>query len=170
MAQAKAKGFVVESMPVATMETVIITPLGQETVKSLQDLAKSGLKVGLGAAPQVAAGVAAKDVLGKAGLWDAVRKNVTMNALNVVELANSVKLEGLDAAIVWDATAHLVEGEVRVVPIEAKYTYKTQIPLGTLKFSRHADQAQLFMELVASAEGQDIFKQHGYGAIAVRPA
>ncbi|MBM3500695.1 MAG: molybdate ABC transporter substrate-binding protein [Armatimonadetes bacterium] len=170
MDQAKAKDFIVEAVPVATMETVIITPLGDETVKSLADLGKSGLKVGLGAAPQTAAGVAAKAVLEKAGSWEAVESNVTMNALNVVELANSVKLEGLDAAIVWDATAHLVKGEVRVVPIDRKYAYKTQIPLGTLKFSRHPDQAQLFMELVESAEGQDIFKKHGYGPIAVRHA
>jgi len=170
MDQAKGKGFVVESMAVATMETVIITPVGQEKVKSLADLAKPGLKLGLGAAPQTAAGVAAKSILGKAGLWAAAQKNVTMNALNVVELANAVKLGSLDAAVVWDATAHLVQGEVRVVPVEAKYSYKTQIPLGTLKFSQHANEAQIFLELVASAEGQDIFKRHGYGAIAVRPA
>jgi molybdate transport system substrate-binding protein len=166
MDQARQKGFIVESVPVATMETVIITPLDKGDVKSLSDLAKPGLKVGLGAAPQTAVGVAAKKVLEKAGLWDAVSKNVIMNALNVVELANSCKLGGLDAAIVWDATAHLAKDEVRVVKIDPRISYKTTIPLGTLKFSRHPDKAQLFVNLVQSAEGADIFKKHGYGVAA----
>jgi molybdate transport system substrate-binding protein len=166
MDQAKQKGFVVESVPVAKMKTVIITPPGQEEIKSLQDLGKTGLKLGLGAAPQTAVGVAAQRVLEKAGLWEIVKPNVTMNALNVVELADSIKLGALDAAIVWDATAHLVQGDVRVVEIDPKYAHTTTIPFGTLKFSRHPDKAQLFLDLAAGAEGATVFAKHGYGAIS----
>ncbi|MGQ9730548.1 MAG: molybdate ABC transporter substrate-binding protein [Candidatus Zipacnadales bacterium] len=163
MDQAQKRGFIVEQRPIATMETVIITPKkDRETVKTLQDLAKPGLKVGLGAMPQVAVGIAAKRVLSKAGLWEAVQKNVTMNALNVIELANSVKLDGLDAAIVWNATARLVENDVNIIPIDPQYTYRSIISLGTLKFSRHSAQAQLFLNFVSSAEGQEIFRKHGY--------
>jgi len=164
--QAKQKGFIKNTRPVATMETVIITPKGEEEVNALQDLARPGLKVGLGSYPEVAVGVAAKKVLDKAGLWDAVHKNMTMGALNVVELANSAKLGAIDAAIAWDATAHLVNDDVRVVKIDPKYTYKTTVLLGTLNFTRHPDQAQLFMDLVGSAEGKAIFAKHGYGPVS----
>lgn len=166
MDQAKAKGFLVNAQPAATMTTVIVTPKGKQDVQSLQDLAKPGLKVGLGSYPEVAVGVAAKKVLDKAGLWEAVQKNVTVGALNVVELANSVKIGALDAAIVWDATAHLVKDDVRIVQIDPKYSYKTTVLLGTLKFTRHPDKAQSFMDLVCSREGADIFRKHGYGTVA----
>lgn len=166
MDQAKKKGFIVESVPIATMETVIVTAPNDNRVNSLQDLAKPGLKVGLGAIPQVAIGLAAKKVLVKAGLWEAVLANVTMNVLNVVELVNSIALGGIDAAIVWDATAELARDKVRIVPIDPKYTYQTQIILGTLRFSQHPDQAQLFVNLARSAEAQQIFRRHGYGTIA----
>lgn len=167
MEQARKKGFVVESRPVATMETVIITPLKQQRpVKSLADLAQPGIKVGLGANPQVAVGIAAKKVLDKAGMWQAVSKNVTMNAMNVVELANACKLDALDAAIVWDATAHMVKDSVQVIKIDPKYSYRTTIPLGALKFSGHPDQAQKLLDLVSGFEGQAVFKKHGYGPVA----
>lgn len=166
MDQAIESGFIVEHRPVATMQTVIITPLEDEHgINSLEDLAKPGVKVGLGAVPQVAVGVAAKKTLDKAGLWDSVQKNVKMNVLNVVELADAVKLGGIDAAIVWDATAYLVKDDVRTVPIDPKYAYQTTIPFGALKFSKHPDKAQLFLELAASAEGTEIFEAHGYGPV-----
>jgi molybdate transport system substrate-binding protein len=167
MDQAKKKGFIVEERPIAAMETVIITPLKpKRPVRTLADLGEPGLKVGLGADPQVAVGIAARKVLDKAGLWGAVKPNVTMNAMNVVELANACKLDALDAAIVWDATAHLVKGEVQVIPIDPKVSYRTTIPFGTLKFSRHADKAQLFLDLVSGIEGQEVFKKHGYDMLS----
>jgi molybdate transport system substrate-binding protein len=167
MEQAVRKGFIIEHRPVATMETVIITPLHQKVaVASLSDLAKPGVKVGLGADPQVAVGAAARKVLTKAGLWDAVSKNVTMNALNVVELANACKLDALDAAIVWDATAHLVAGQVKVIRIDPKHSFRATVPLGSLKVSRHPDRAQLFLDLVSGIEGQEVFRKHGYGVAA----
>ncbi len=166
MEQARKKGFVVESRPVATMETVIITPLKQKRpIKTLADLAQPGIKIGLGANPQVAIGIAAKKVLDKAGLWDAVSKNVTMNAMNVVELGNACKLDALDAAIVWDATANMVKESVQIIRIDPKYSYRTTIPLGALKFSRHPDKAQKFLDLASGFEGQAVFKKHGYGPV-----
>ncbi len=164
--QAAQKGFVVEKRAVATMQTVIITPAKQrQPVTTLADLAKPGVRVGLGANPQVAVGVAARKVLEKAGLWEAVGKNVTTNAMNVVELVNACQLGTLDAAIVWDAAACLGKDKVKVIKIDPKYTYRTTILLGALNFSRHPDKAQQFIDLVSGFEGQAVFKKHGYGPV-----
>ncbi len=167
MDQADERGFVTQQYAVAAMETVIITPLDDKHgIESIADLAKPGIRVGMGEAPQVACGVAAEKALEKAGIKDAVLENVTQKALNVVELANSVQLGAIDAAIVWDATAFLVRDDVRVVRIDPEHTTRTVIPFGSLTYSRHPDKAQLFLELVSSAEGQEIFESHGYGEYA----
>ena len=162
--QARERGFIRDQRVVAEMSTMIIAQRGNpRNIRSLRDLARPGLRVGLGDPEAVAAGRAAVETLDKAGVRVAVQRNVVMTALNVIELGNAVKLRHLDGAIVWDATAALFGDQVAAVSIPAAQRVDCPIPVATLTFSEHPREAAQFVAFLASEEGARVFRKHGYG-------
>lgn len=162
--QAQERGFIETSRVVAQMATVVIVQKGNpKRIAGLKDLTRQGLRIGLGDPKAVAAGRAATETLVKAGILKQVEPNVVMGALNVVELGIGVKLRHLDAAIVWDATAHLFRDDVEILTLPDEWRVDTPIPVAVLKFSAHPDDAKRFMEFLASDEAAKIFLKHGYG-------
>jgi len=151
---------------VATMTTVIIVQPGNpKKIKTLQDLAKPGVRLGLGDPEAVAIGRAARECLVKAGVWEKAKANIIMSAQNVSELSNAVKMKHLDAAIVWDATAALYNSkEMVAIAIPAKHTVCSPVPVGALKFTKHSRETQQYLDFLASPEGTRIFVKHGFGA------
>ena len=151
---------------VATMTTVLIVQAGNpKKIKGVQDLAKRGIRLGLGDPQAVAIGRAARECLVKAGVWKGAQKNLVMSAQNVSELSNAVKLKQLDAAIVWDATAAMYgPKEIVTIPIPAKYAVCSPVPAGALKFTKNPRQAQAFINFLASPEATRVFVAHGFGA------
>ena len=163
MKQATDRRIITKSKPVAQMTTVIIAQPGNpKKIASLSDMAKPGMRVGLGDATAIAIGRVSRTVLDKAKLRKQVEKNVVMSCMNVVELGNAVKLGHLDAAIVWDGTAALYKGYVTTVAIPAKYSQTSTIPVGVLKYSKHPKEAAQFMDFLASKEAAPVFEKHGY--------
>jgi len=162
--QAKERGFIETSKVVAQMSTVLIVQKGNpKNIKGLRDLTRRGMRVGLGDAKAVAVGRAATEALVKAGLLKQVDKNVVTRALNVVELGIGVKLKHLDAAIVWDATAHLFKGDVEMIEIPEEWRVDCPIPVGVLNFSSHQREAVRYVDFLATEEAQKVFVKHGYG-------
>jgi molybdate transport system substrate-binding protein len=150
---------------VATMTTVIITQPGNpKHIRTLADLAKPGLRLGLGDPEVVACGRAAKQALVNAGVWDKAEKNMVMGAQTVSELSNAVRLGNLDAAIVWNATAALYSArDLAIVPIPEDHAVTSAIPVGVVAASKQARPAQQFVDFLAGAEGRRIFQKHGFG-------
>ena len=162
--QARERGFIEDSRVVAQMSTVVIVQKGNpKRIGGLRDLTRSGLRVGLGDPEAVAVGRAANQTLVKAGILKGVEKNVEMRALNVVELGIGVKLRHLDAAFVWDATAHLFTGDVEMVEIPDEWRVDCPIPVAVLNLSSHQREAERFMNFLATEEAQQVFVRHGYG-------
>lgn len=163
MQQAVDRGLISKYRPVAQMSTVVIAQHGNpKKIAGLKDLARPGLRVGLGDAKAIAIGRAARMVLEGAKLRDRVEKNVCMCCMNVVELGNAVKLGHLDAAIVWDGTAALYGEAITTIPIPAAYRETSTIPVGVLRVSKHPREAAQFMDFLASKEAAPIFRRHGY--------
>ncbi len=150
---------------VATMTTTLLVPTNNpKQIKTVQDLAKPGVQLGLGDVQAVAAGRAAKEVLTKAGVWDQASKNIVTTGQNVTELSNLVKLGQLDATIVWNTTGALyTKRELTALTIPAKYAVVVPVPAGVVTFSTHAKEAQRYLDFLASKEGKAIFLKHGFG-------
>ena len=163
--QAEERGMLAKSRIVAQMSTVVLVQKGNpKKINSLRDLTRPGLRVGIGDPEAVAVGRAANESLVKAGILKAVKQNIATQALNVVELGIGVKLRHLDAAIVWDATAHLFKNDTQQIDIPAKWRADAPIPVGVLKFSKKPREAEAFMNFLASEEAKKVFLAHGYGA------
>ncbi|MCD4784741.1 MAG: molybdate ABC transporter substrate-binding protein [Candidatus Eremiobacteraeota bacterium] len=164
MKQAVKRGFIKKYKKVGFWQTVIITPRNNsKKIKTLFDLAKPGMKVGLGDEKGVAVGKASCYVLKKAGIYDKVKKNQVMACLTVNELGVGVELGHLDAAIVWTSTASLLGKKCRIFLIPEKYSKTTEVPMGILTFAKNPRLAEKFLEfVVTSKEAKRVFRQNGY--------
>ena len=150
------------------MTTVIITQPGNpKGIRPLQDLAKPGVRLGLGDPKVVACGRAGQEALAKAKAWEGAKKNLVMSAQNVSELSNAVRLGTLDAAIVWNATAAMyTTHDLTAVTVPGKLAVTSSIPVGVVAASRQGKSAQQFVDFLAGKEGRRIFLKHGFGVPA----
>jgi molybdate transport system substrate-binding protein len=160
--QAKDRGFITDSKLVGQLVPTIMVQKGNpKGIKSLEDLAKPGLKVGIGEPDAVAVGRCALAMLKQAGLEQKVEPNVKVRVANVIELGNDIKLQSLDAAIVWTITAAQFPKDADTVEIPANLRKPSTVPVGLLSFSKAPDKARKVVDFMASEQGQEILKEHG---------
>jgi molybdate transport system substrate-binding protein len=126
-------------------------------VRTLGDLASNELKVVM-AAEEVPAGRYAKHVLDQAG----VRVRPVSREDNVKAVVTKVSLGEADAGIVYVTDVTAGGGKVEGVDIPQDQNVVATYPIATVKASRAQDQAQAFLDLVLSAEGQRVLEQHGF--------
>ncbi len=138
-------------------------------IATLQDLAKSGLKIVLAAAA-VPAGQYAVDFLDKASADAAfgasykpnVLKNVVSYENDVESVVSKVALGEADAGIVYttDALANIDKlGQINIpTNLQTLATY----PIAPIKGSKNAATAQQFVDYVLSAAGQQVLSSFGF--------
>ncbi len=150
---------------------VLIVPKDDPAnVETLQDLAKTGLKLIL-AAKDVPVGQYSLDFLDKAAadaafgaaFKDDVLANVVSYEDNVRSVLTKVALGEGDAGIVYTSD---ISGDAAkdVVSIEIPDALNTiaQYPIGAVKDSANAAVAEAFIAYVLSADGQAILESYGF--------
>lgn len=165
--QAYKKGYIIDYNPkkdiAAYFIPVIITPKGNpKHIKTIEDFAKPGIRVGLGDSEACAIGIWHEKIFKKAGIYEKVKKNATMFAKCIPELGNACQLKAIDATIVWSPTAVLYLKDIEIIPIEPKYGGLIPLPVGILKFTKHYNEAKLLKNFILSNEGKKIFHSHAY--------
>lgn len=169
MDQAQERGYITDQKPVGYFEPVLLVQKGNpKGIKSVADLARSGVRVGLGEPGAAAVGVAAEALLKKANLLEQVKKNVVYRAGNVPELGNAVKLKSLDVAIVWNVTAAQLTKDCDSFKIERSLYEPSLVPMGLLKYTEHQPEAQAFLTFLAGPEGQKIVAASGMSPAAAQ--
>jgi molybdate transport system substrate-binding protein len=126
-------------------------------VRTLDDLASSDLKVVL-AAPDVPAGKYAAQVLERAGV---TVKPVSQED-NVKSVVTKVSLGEADAGIVYVTDVTAGGDRVEGVEIPTEQNVTASYPIATVTASEAQDEARAFVDLVRSAEGQQVLKRHGF--------
>jgi len=135
-------------------------------IRSLNDLARPGVTVGLAKPAAVCLGDVAEQILSSAGLLDAVRKNVLTYAASCEQTQQLVQLGEVDAIIGWDSFKAWAPDRIDLVPIPEKYLRVRNVPAAVSPFSKQQKAAIQFIEFLTSKQGQAIFAKHGY---AVKP-
>jgi molybdate transport system substrate-binding protein len=126
-------------------------------VKGLDDLASPDLKVVL-AAEEVPAGKYAKQILDKAG----VSVTPVSQEDNVKAVVTKVSLGEADAGIVYVTDVTAGGDKVEGVEVPDDQNVMATYPIATVKASKAQDKAQAFMDLVLSADGQQVLKEFGF--------
>jgi molybdate transport system substrate-binding protein len=154
----KVKDLVVTPQNFASNQLAIVVEKGNpKDVKGLEDLARPDLKVVL-AAEEVPAGKYAKQVLDQAG----VSVTPVSQEDNVKAVVTKVSLGEADAGIVYVTDVTAGGNKVEGVDIPKDQNVTATYPIATVKASKAQDKAQAFMDLVLSAEGQQVLKQYGF--------
>ncbi|MDG6258022.1 MAG: molybdate ABC transporter substrate-binding protein [Methanomicrobiaceae archaeon] len=156
-----AKGFVDKTEKVVYHVMAMVVPKGNPAgIQTLEDLTKPGVRVAIGEPTGPAVGQAAKKMLEKDGMWEAVEANCVVKSGTVNELLVYVSMNQADAAIIWEDLYNEEAMDLIDIPLEEGFV--KVVPIGTLTFSENPENAEKFIRFVASDEGLAIFEKHGF--------
>ena len=158
---ADEKGFISSSEEtIYHVLAIAVAPDNPKDITTLADLTNDGVRVAIGEPTGPAVGSAAKKMLDKAGYWEDIQDNIVVQSGTVNELLVYMNMDQADAAIIWEDL--LDNSDLVQVDIPIDEGFIKVIPIGTLSFSEHPDDAQAFADFVSSDEGKAIFVKHGF--------
>jgi molybdate transport system substrate-binding protein len=136
---------------------IAVAPGNPARITSLQDLANPKLKVVM-AAPQVPAGKYSQQLLVKAGV---TVKPVSLED-SVKGVVTKVSLGEADAGIVYVTDISAAAGKVEGIDIPNAANIIATYPIAVVKATRSTQDAQAFVDLVMSGQGQAVLKSFGF--------
>ncbi|HEX41496.1 MAG TPA: molybdate ABC transporter substrate-binding protein [Phycisphaerales bacterium] len=161
---AENAGFVLSRRSVAYWVPVILVRKGNpKAIRSLRDLLKDDVRVGLGDPNACAIGRTAQQLLEKSGIaWADVEKNLKFKSMTVNELGLQIQARSLDAVIVWDALARYYEACGDMIAIDPEDNIISPIDVAVLSFTRKKDLAERFAAFLTSDKAREVFAGHHY--------
>jgi molybdate transport system substrate-binding protein len=170
--QAAAEAGLVDSADarVFTINTLVVATAPESlNVKSLQDLAKPGVRLVL-ADESVPAGQYALQVLDKltsdptygVGYKERVLANVVSKESNVRQTLAKVRLGEADAALIYSTDVRSA-AEVGTMEIPSEHNVVARYSIAPLKEAANRQAAFLFIGYLLSEEGQALLARHGFG-------
>ena len=154
--------FLDESQISETDIVLLVQKGNPKNIHSLKDLAKPGVKVAVANAKYSALGGLTDRLLNEAGLYDAVRKNVTYGDAPTADyLTVRVKTGREDVAILYLANTINVRDELDVVAIDHPAALAVQ-PIAIGKSSDHKYLMERLVDAIKSDVSQKTFESSGF--------
>ena len=163
---AKREGLVLPETEkrVAYLVPAINVPAGNpKNIRSLEDLARPGLRIGIARPDSVCVGLYGVEVLERAGLSAQVRPNIVTHAESCEKTAQLVALGTVDAVLGWEVFHYWQPEKIDTVLLQpAQVARIGYLPIAVSTFSSQRARAQQFLDFVAGEEGQAAFKRWHY--------
>jgi molybdate transport system substrate-binding protein len=142
-------------------ELVLIVPKKNEKhIQSFEDLSKVD-KIAIGTPETVPAGKYGIETLKNMELWKNIESKVVYTK-DVRQVLTYTETENVDAGMVYKTDA-LVSEKVDVVATAKEDTHTPIIyPVGVIKDSKHAKEAEDFYHFLQSDEAMKVFKKYGF--------
>jgi len=131
-----------------------------EDIKTIQDFAKPGLKIGLGDIKATAIGAAGDALFKDLGITEEIEKNVVLRAATINELVTAMNAGTIDASLL--TKDQIDEKTMDAIPLEGVTDYVLIVPIGVTTFSIQSDKAQQFVDFASSDDGKAFFKKFGF--------
>ena len=143
---------------------IVVPRSNPKQIRTLVDLGRAGLKVGLAHEQQSALGALTRKVLLEAGggIYEAVRKNLAVESATGDLLVNQLRAGSLDAIIVYVSNTAASKEHLEVVAIELASASATQ-PMGIGRESKNKQLASRLAQAIRSAESRGRFVSLGFG-------
>jgi molybdate transport system substrate-binding protein len=166
MAKAEHKGIIDPASVkiIAYLVPVIAVQKGNPlNIRSLADLARPGLKIGIANPEAVCVGLYAVELLSYNNLLADVGKNIIVNAESCDKTATLLSLKSVDAVIGWDVFHQWDPENIDSVYLAPEQLPRlAYIPAAVSSFAADKSGAEKFIDFLVSAKGQEIFQKWGY--------
>ena len=167
--------YIEEWAPVAYLDVVIAVPKGNpKQIRSLGDLARPGIRLGIGDEKYSTSGVIAGHVFKKHRNEKDIRNNIRMKTKGHQQRASDVSMGSLDATLIWNAVAWLFKKKLDTIHISGKYidtitsaTYKEtdlskiKVAAGIISTAGKRENVRKFYKF-AVTEGKKVFNRFGF--------
>ncbi|TWT71032.1 molybdate ABC transporter substrate-binding protein [Crateriforma conspicua] len=152
-----------QPVQVSQNELVILVQKGNpHNIASLKDLAREGLRVGIGHEKQCAMGWITQNTFREGGVQEEIMPNVTVQTPTGDMLVNQLQTGSLDAAVAYLSNA-AGAGEfldaIQITGIECSTAVQ---PWAVNKESSHPETASRLFQKICSTESQEIFAAEGF--------
>lgn len=129
-----------------------------------RELLRRDLIVILGNAESGSVGQEAKNILDSQGIYHKAIKAAAFLAPDSRSLMNAMKKKEADLTMSWRATGFFADNVAAVdtIDLDPRLAKPQALLLNLLTSSRNPDLARRFMSFAAGAEGQAIFRKHGF--------
>ena len=162
----KRKGLLVEGSEriLAYLVPAIVTPAGNPAdIRSLADLARPGVRVGLGNPETVCLGLYSVELLQKNGLLDQVMRNVVTYGGSCSKTANLAAMSQLDAILGWRVFHFWNPERMSYVAVAPEQIPRiSYIPISIPVHTRDLELSRSFVEFVLSPAGLSVYERLGY--------
>lgn len=141
---------------------VAVNRKSEDKIKTFGDLARPGVRVGLGDPKAMALGRIAAAVLEKSGLKDAILENTVIYSGTVKQLTLYASMGNVDAAII--ARADAIQNKDKLVYFEINSEWYTPevVTVAVFKTSQNIDRANRLAEYFSRPESIKIFVRYGF--------
>ncbi len=166
----KSQGLVADSQIFTRNRLIVIMPKSNPaSVKTLKDLAKSGLKLDIADA-SVPVGNYTLEALDKLSADPAFGKDFKAQVLgrvvsketDVKQVVSKVLLGETDAGVVYATDAQAALDKLATIDIPDPFNVIAVYPIAVVKSSTNPTLAQKFVDFVLSADGQAILEKYGF--------
>ncbi len=132
-------------------------------ILTLADLAEPGVRVAITRPETSLLGKYAPEIFQKAGLSEAIEKNIVTHASDPNNLLTMLTMGSIDAGITWHFYQSLASDTIDVVFLAPEQlTGVGEMQVAVSAYSTDIGSAEKFVNFASSAEGKEIFKKHGY--------
>jgi molybdate transport system substrate-binding protein len=140
-----------------------VQPGNPQNIQSLSDLAKPGVKVGMGNPTTVCVGLYAVEILDRNNLLSDVYKNIVTQAASCDNTATLISLKSVDAVMGWSVFQAWDPKNIQTVYLKPEQISRiAYIPAAISTFVKEKEAASAFIDFLVSPTSQEIFKKWGY--------
>ena len=148
----------------AALIPAILVPRGNpKKIKTLLDLTRNDVRVGIADPGSVCVGLYAVEILLANGIEKQVRPNLRGMVESCAKTAAMLPLGTVDAVLGWREFAAWNPQGIEAIPLKQKEIPRlAYIPAGRLRHAMNPENAKAFIAYLKSEEGQAIFHKWGY--------
>ncbi|MEI8242080.1 MAG: substrate-binding domain-containing protein [bacterium] len=162
----RAAGRWTGSVTVGSLQPVLaVRPGNPRGIRSVDDLQRPELKVGIGDPRYSTCGELFVCALRQRGICEAVMKQVVLQSRSTTDVANGLTIGPLDAAVIWNFSAVLYAGRLEVVAAPLDYP-DVRVTVVGLTQSPQPHWRDAFLQWCDRPEARDLFRRHGYVRVA----
>jgi ABC-type molybdate transport system substrate-binding protein len=152
----------VDARDVSTNRLVILVKKGNPySIKTLDDLGRPGLRVGVGHEKQCALGVLTQKALDEGRVKSEVMKNVRTQLPAGDMLVNEMLAGALDAVVAYVSNKTGHDNELEAIPIDVPCALAVQ-PIAVGRASRYTQLTGRLLAAIRSAESKERFEANGF--------